>query len=113
MDLLMVVVFLFLYIFQKISLELGIFKNKVYTVNDEILGMPGPVFMGGLAVCGVVFVFAHIIFSVIFALMYFPVMRVIYKDNPRALSAWIRFLMCRKRYWAAGIRKKPFRVCFY
>jgi hypothetical protein len=113
MDLFMVVVFLFLYIFQKITLELGIFKNKVYTVNDEILGMPGPVFMGGLAVCGVVFVFSHIIFSVIFALMYFPVMGIIYKDNPRALSAWVRFLMCRKRYWAAGVRKKPFRVYFY
>jgi hypothetical protein len=113
MYLFLVVVFLFLYIFQKIKLELGIFKNKVYTVNDDIVGMPGIVFVGGLAISAVVFIFSHIIFSVIFGLMYFPVMKIIYKDNPRALTVWIKFLMCKKRYWAAGIRKKPLRVIFY
>ena len=113
MDLFLIVVFVFVYIFHKITLKFGIFKNKVYTVNDEILGIPASVFMVGLATSSIVFIFYNIIFGIIFACLYFSVMRVIYKDNPRALTVWFRFLMCRKRYWASGIRKKPCKVVFY
>lgn len=79
------------------------FKNhKVFTMQDEILGLPASVFIVGLglSVSLAVMLFWWMLF--VTSLLYFPPMYHIHKDDPRGLKVWIRALQRRHTYWRAG-----------
>jgi hypothetical protein len=88
------------------------FKNRrVFTTKKDYWGMPGDLFIGGMAVSIGLSVAVIWWAGFLLGAVYFPTIYRIHKDDPRAAKAWLRGLKRRHNHWVAG-EVEPFAVTF-
>jgi hypothetical protein len=89
----------------------GVQNRKVFTTNHYIMGLPSKVALLGAATVVGTFFIGTWYFALLVALIYFPPMFAIHKDDPRALDVWKTTLTDRTAGWEAGhVRRRLFIV---
>lgn len=74
---------------------------RAFTRQDLIMGLPAKIFVAGLTLSMTLGIALHWWAALLTAMGYFPVMFTIHREDPQALSLWIRALM-RKEYSFRG-----------
>jgi len=88
-------------------------KNvKVFTTQDQILGIPSALFLLGLLCCLCVFVATTWICALLVAVVFYPMMWSMHRDNPKGFYVWFRAGFSNEVYWASGIRDNPLKIVF-
>lgn len=77
-------------------------NRKIFTRSEDIFGLPSSIFMGSAAAVFAVFLIFHWWTAVIAAVLIFPPMYSIHKDDPRAFAIWQYALTEKTNAWEAG-----------
>lgn len=80
---------------------------QVFNDVQTIVGIPARLFWGGFIFTVICALQLPLFASVLFALLYFPVMYEIHKDDPHALSGWVKAALSkRKEKWVLQRKKR-------
>lgn len=74
--------------------------------SESFLGVPIPIVLAGILVCGYMMGFISFAFGSLLAIFYFGLMYYIHKDDPQAVQLWIRAFNALDG-WRSSIPSKP------
>ena len=89
----------------------GLKEVRAFTSEHLTLGLPTPVFGGGVALTVAFMLILPWFIGLAFGAVYFYAMFAIHAHDARALHAWRRSLSKRATYWGAGsVRRRKFLI---
>jgi len=80
----------------------GLKNRGVFTRQKEHFGIPSKMFVAGVALCLGIAVTVKWWGGLLLALVYFPVMYEIHKEDPAAADVWLRGLKRKHNHWVPG-----------
>ena len=74
---------------------------RVFVSVENILGVPIPIVLVGVLLCGYLLIFISFAIALVLAVFYFGLMFYIHRDDPQAVRLWVRAFFSVDVYRAA------------